>query len=267
MLDLSVDAGLVVDGVDWTVELFEPYCGRVLLVRADGTRLPTTVRFLVNHPGCRPSTRSSMLPAASRGRQPKVLADLPPHRQEQVALRVAHLLEVETGYRGGEPLRPGPGEPRPEYDPATTTVTQRRRAKVAELARLRERDPQHARMLALEHVSLRTLLRMEVQRRRFGAIGCADDRWLRRAGTRPSVTEPIREAIVAVRAETLHRSRVSMRARERLVHQYVRERFGPDVVVPCYETLRQVWIDWVRPGWGQAALRPLGGCCGFGGHR
>jgi len=126
-------------------------------------------------------------------------------------------------------------------------VTQRRLAKVAELSGLRERDPQHARMLGLEHVSLRTLIRMEERRRRFGAIGCADDRWLRQAGARPSITEPVREAIVAVRVETLHRSRVSMRARERLVHQYLRERFGPDVAVPCYETLRQVWIDWFGP--------------------
>ncbi len=110
MLDLSMGAGLVVDGGEWTVELFEPYCGRVLLTcTADGRRLETTVRFLVNHPGCRPSTRSAPMPAADRGRQPKMLADLPPHRQEQVWLRVAHLLEVETGYRGGDPLRPGPG--------------------------------------------------------------------------------------------------------------------------------------------------------------
>ena len=121
MLDLSPGAVLVVDAVEWTVELFEPYVGRVLLARAGGSRLVTTVRFLVNHPNCQTSTRSSTLPAADRGRQPKLLADLPPRRREQVALRVAHLLEVETGYRGGDPLRPGPGEPRPEFDPASTT--------------------------------------------------------------------------------------------------------------------------------------------------
>lgn len=109
MLDLSPGAVLIVDAVEWTVELFEPHFGRVLLARADGSRLATTVRFLVNLPGCRPSSRSSRLPAADRGRQPKLLADLPPQRREQVALRVARLLEVETGYRGGDPLRLGPG--------------------------------------------------------------------------------------------------------------------------------------------------------------
>jgi transposase len=43
----------------------------------------------------------------------------------------------------------------------------------------------------------------------------------------PSITEEIREAIFAVRAETLHRSKVTMRIRERMIHQYVRETF-PD---------------------------------------
>ncbi|MGH3736539.1 MAG: hypothetical protein ACRDT6_13120 [Micromonosporaceae bacterium] len=248
MVDLSAGSGLVIDGVEWTVEGFEPQYGRVLLGRGDGARLPTTVRFLVNHAGCRQSSRHAGLPAANRARQPKTLQDLPAHRRDQVMLRVAHLLEVETGYRSGDPLRAGPGEPRPEYDPAVTTVTQRRLAKVAELRALAGRDPQQARMLGLEHVSLRTLIRLEGNRRRFGAIGCADDRWLRRSGGRPSVTEPVREAIFAVRVETLHRSRISMRARERLIHQYVRERYGPDVSVPCYETLRGVWADWFGSG-------------------
>ena len=248
MLDLSAGSALILDGVEWTVEAFEPQYAQVLLGRVDGTRLPTSVRFLVNHPGCRQSTRSAALPAANRARQPKMLQDLPAHRQERVDLRVAHLLEVETGYRGGDPLRAGPGEPRPEYDPAVTTLTQRRGAKVAELRAMRDRDPQHARLLGLQHVSLRTLVRLEGNRRRFGAIGCADDRWLRMAGARPSMTEPIREAILAVRLETLHRSRISMRARERLIHQYVREKYDPGVVVPCYETLRGVWTDWFGPG-------------------
>src|SRR5258708_22279595 len=103
VVDLAAGSGLVLDGVEWIVEGFEPQYGRVLLGRADGTRLPITVRFLVNHPGCGQSSRSSTLPAANRVRQPKVLQDLPILRQEQVSLRVAHLLEVEDGYRRGDP--------------------------------------------------------------------------------------------------------------------------------------------------------------------
>ena len=76
---------------------------------------------------------------AGRGRQPKLAGDLKPGRRELAGLRMAHLLEVATGFRGGDPLRPGPGEPKPEYDPAATTLTSRRRAKAAELKAL---DPE-----------------------------------------------------------------------------------------------------------------------------
>jgi hypothetical protein len=178
------------------------------------------------------------------------LPDLSSHQQELVALRVAHLQEVETGFRGGDPLRPGPGEPRPEFGPATTTVTQRRHAKVAELAAL---GPDEAGMLGLENVGYRTLIRWETRRRRFGATGCADDRWLRPSGGDPSVSDVVREAILVVHTETLHRSRVSLRTKERLIHQYVREVHGPGAVaqIPSYPTLRRVWLEWFGPNGGR----------------
>ncbi|MGH3614771.1 MAG: hypothetical protein ACRDRK_19705 [Pseudonocardia sp.] len=157
---------------------------------------------------------------------------------------------METGFRSGSPLRPGPGEPKPCYDPAITTVTQRRQAKVAELAAL---DADQARLLGLHQVGYRTLIRWETRRRQFGPIGCADDRWLRGGGGHPSINEQIREAIHAVQQECLHRSRVSMKTRQRLVHQFVREQHGPEMVaaIPCYETLRLVWREWFGPGGGR----------------
>ncbi len=246
-LDLSLGAGLVLDGVEWIVERAEPHFGRVVLVSAGGDRLPASFRFLINHPGCRQSTRQAGVPAADRGRQPAAVGDLTARQQELVALRVAHLLEVETGFRGGDRLRPGPGEPKAHYDPATTTRTQRRRAKAAELADL---DRDEARLLALERVGYRTLLRWEIARRRFGPVGCADDRWLRAGVGHPSVGEQVREAIHAVHVETLHRSRVSMRTRERMIHQYVREQYGTgaQATIPSYGTLRVVWREWFGPG-------------------
>jgi hypothetical protein len=259
-LDLTPGCGLVVDGIEWSVEQLEPQYGRVSLVRDDGTRMQVSVRFLINHPGCRQSSRSrsEALPAANRGRQPKTLDDLLPHQRELASLRLAHLLEIETGFRSGDPLRPAPGEPKTAYDPAITTLTQRRWVKVAELRAL---DPDQARLLALDRVGYRTLIRWDVRRRRFGVLGCVDDRWLRERGGHPSITEEIREAIYAVRQETLHRSRVSMRTRERLIHQYVREQHGPEVAVPCYETLRLAWIEWFGPGgarqrYARSAARP-----------
>ncbi|MGW7821578.1 hypothetical protein ACWGLF_26355 [Streptomyces puniciscabiei] len=61
---------------------------------------------------------------------------------------------------------PSCGWPKPEYDPARTTPTERRKAKVAELAGL---DAHHAKLLGLGSVSYRTLIRWENARRRLSA--------------------------------------------------------------------------------------------------
>jgi hypothetical protein len=206
VLDLSPGAELVLDGVEWTVERREPHLGRVHLVTADGAaRQRVSFRFLANHPGCRASR--TVAAGADRGRQPKTVRDLEQDKRELAELRVAHLLEVATGFRSGDRLRPGPGEPKPQYDPDATTLTSRRLAKAAELQAM---DRQQAKLLGLDAAGYRTLIRWENARRRFGLIGCADDRWLRESGGHPTITEQIREAIFAVREETLRGAKVSM---------------------------------------------------------
>ncbi|MDQ0710637.1 hypothetical protein QFZ55_000089 [Streptomyces luteogriseus] len=245
VLDLSPGAGLVLDGAEWTVERREPHLGRVQLVKDDGTRERMTFRFLANHPQCRSSSRTSSATRTDRGRQRKASEDLNAGRLELTELRMAHLLEVATGFRSGDPFHPGPGEPRAEYDPATTTLTERRHAKVAELTAL---DPQHAKLLGLGSVGYRTLIRWENARRRFGLVGCADDRWLRRSGGTRTVSEEVREAVLAVREETKRMAKVSMRTKDRMIRQYVREEFGPETKVPSYDTLRRLWQEWFGPG-------------------
>ncbi len=106
---------------------------------------------------------------------------------------------------------------------------------MAELAAL---DPQHAKLLGLGSVGYRTLIRWENARRRFGLVGCADDRWLRRSGGTRTVSEQVREAVLAVREETQRMAKVSMRTKDRMIRQYVREEFGPETKVPSYDTLR-----------------------------
>jgi len=244
-MELSVGCRLVLAGAQWQVQEFEPHTGRVLLRRDDGHELATTVRALVNHGDCRPATATAAGPARRRGRQPAGLEDLTSRQRELVAMRYAHLMEVETGYRSGSPWHALPGEPRPGYDPAATTLHQRRLAKVAEMTGL---GADSAVILGLARVSERTLVRWAGQCRRFGIAGCIDGHWLRRSGGHYSMTGQLREAIYAVHAECLHRSRVSMKTRERLICQYIRDRFGPEVAIPCYETLRTVWIEWFGPG-------------------
>ncbi|MFJ9025973.1 hypothetical protein ACIRPU_39295 [Streptomyces sp. NPDC102259] len=191
----------------------EPHLGRVQLVKDDGTRERVTFRFLANHPQCRPSSRTSAV-GADQGRQRKASEDLNAGRLELTELRMAHLLEVATGFRYGDPFHPGPGEPRAEYDSATTTLTKRRHAKVAELAAL---DPAHAKLLGLSSVGYRALIRWENARRRFGLVGCADDRWLRRSGGTPTASQEVREAVFAVREETKRMAKVSMRTKDRMI--------------------------------------------------
>ncbi|MFD0651624.1 transposase [Streptomyces malaysiensis] len=162
--------------------------------------------------------------------------------------RFANLMEVNCGFRSGDPFRPEPGEPRPEYDPDRTTLTERRAAKAAELSALR---PEEARLLlGVARVGVRTLERWERRRRKYGIVGCADHRWLRASGGHPSISEEVREAIFAVRQETQHhRSRVSARTRENMIQRYVREIFeDEEIEVPSYHTLLRVWKEWFGPG-------------------
>ncbi|MFD3661482.1 transposase [Streptomyces sp. NPDC058659] len=179
------------------------------------------------------------------GRQRSGAEDLQEHDLTRARIRMAHLLEVQTGYRSGSRHWAQPGEPRPEYDPAHTTLTERRQAKAAELKQL---DRQEAKHLGLEWFSERTLKRMAAQYAEHGLMGLADGRWTPPLRGRRAVTEEVAEAIRAVHAECLHRSKVSMRTKERMIHQYVAEKFDAEVHVPHYTTLANVWKEWFGSG-------------------
>ncbi|MFF1511261.1 transposase [Streptomyces sp. NPDC058326] len=235
---------LIIDGEVWRVETCLPHLGHVTLIGDEGAPWKVQLSELIHHPGCRPSTRTRKdLPAASQGRQPKSMADLLPVQQDHVMRRLEHIREIETGYRSGDPDAALPHEPLPQYDPETTTLTQRRKAEVTELRRARAMDPALAKSLALHKVSVRTLVRWDTARRKLGPIGLADDRWLREA-TGHRITPEVREALFAVRDESLRRAKLTARDRERLIHQYVRETYGEKTEVPSYDVLRQVWRNW-----------------------
>ncbi len=243
LLELSAGSVLLLAGREWAVSSVEAQHGRVLL-SAGGEERWRSIRWLVRHPDCRPVPDDAAGPARPAG-QPPVLDDLTDYQREVVRLRVAHLLEAETGFRSGDPLNPEPGEPRPGYDPRTTMLGQRRQAKAAELSAL---GPDEAALLGLGQVSERTLRRMAAAWKDKGPAGCIDGRWLRPRAGHPSITEEVREAIFAVRAETRKRSRTSMKDKCVLVAQYVAEKFGPQVPVPGFWTLKEVWREWFGPG-------------------
>ena len=243
LLELSVGSVLRLDGADWTVSAVEARHGRVLL-GAGGDERWRSFRWLAHHRDCQ-AVPSVAEEAAGPSRQPVTLDDLTDYQREVVRLRAAHVLEAETGFRGGDPLRPGPGEPRPGFDPQGTTLEQRRQAKAAELRAL---GAEEAALLGLGQVSERTLKRMAAAMRDKGLAGCIDRRWVRPCSGHRSISEEVREAVFAVRAEFLRRSRMSMRDCHVLVSQYVAEKFGPQVPVPSYWTLRAAWLGWFGPG-------------------
>lgn len=180
LVELSAGSVLRLDGTEWAVAAIEAQYGRVLLKAGAGERW-RSIRWLVHHPDCQPVPDGDAERARPAG-QPPAMDDLTGYQREVVRMRVAHLLEAETGFRGGDPLRPGPGEPRRLYDPRRTTLGQRRRAKAAELRSL---GTDEAAMLGLGQVSERTLKRMAAAWRDRGPAGCIDRRWLRPGGGPP----------------------------------------------------------------------------------
>ncbi|WP_406208414.1 transposase [Kitasatospora sp. NBC_01560] len=244
VLVLANGVQLRLGDLNWTVQEVEPHVGRVVLASAEGRRERRSLRWLMNHPDVQAVAVTDV--SQNRSRQPAGLADLTPQQLQQARIRAEHVLEAETGYRSGDPFRALPHEPRPAYDPAATTLTERQQAKAAELKHFAPAEPA---ALGLRYMSERTLRRLAGRSSEEIVLACADGRWLRASGGHPSITEEIREAIFAVREEFLRRSRMSMMARHRLLHQYVREVFPdfPPEDVPGRKTLTAVWAEWFGP--------------------
>ncbi|MGH3193595.1 MAG: transposase, partial [Streptosporangiaceae bacterium] len=107
LLDLSAGSVLRLDGTEWTVSSIEAQHGRILL-SAGEKEAWRSIQWLVHHPGCQAVPDGATEPARPAG-QPPGLDDLTDYQRQVVRLRIAHLLEAETGFRSGDPLRPGPG--------------------------------------------------------------------------------------------------------------------------------------------------------------
>ncbi|MEU2060996.1 transposase [Streptomyces sp. NPDC013455] len=247
LVQVSAGRRLSLNGVEWTIESVEAHVGRLVLSNGADRTETRSFRWLVNHPDLRVLGQADGGPASGASLQPRSLADLTPNQLERARIRAEHVLETATGFRDGHPSRARPGEPRPAYDPARTTLTERRYAKAAEVKAIPARE---AALLGLKGLGFRTLETLTRLSGESLLLACADGRWTRRRGRRRSITEEIREAIFAVREECRDRARITMAARHRLMHQYVRERFPdfPVKKIPSRYTLAAVWEEWFGPG-------------------
>ncbi|MER7196099.1 hypothetical protein [Streptomyces flaveolus] len=156
LLELAPGSGLLLNGVCWIVEEVLPQTGQVRLRDQDGECRERSIRWLMHRADARPAHVSKARSPDHSG-QPAEAADLSADQLARARLRAEHVLEAETGYRMGDASRALPGEPRSAYDPLTTAVTERRRAKAAELQAL---DRDEAARLGLARMSVRTLERL-----------------------------------------------------------------------------------------------------------
>ena len=144
-----------------------------------------------------------------------MLAGLTVEQRRELGERAAHVREVLTGFRSGDPSRPAPGEPDPEFA-ADVALKARYQAKAAQLG-----------------VTARTVERWVAAYREWGEAGLVD----RRDGSPPAVDARWEDAVRQVLAESVNastptRSAVLARAAARLEKEY-----GPGVVpVPSRAT-------------------------------
>jgi putative transposase len=162
-----------------------------------------------------------------------LLESLPAREREELADLAAHLREVETGYRSGDPARRGPGEPRAGYDPAVVPLlADRVAAKAAELG-----------------VGAATVWRRLRRYRAQGLAGLIDGRSSRVANPLAGADPRLLDAIVAQHAvgeaqdSTGTLARFCRRLGDRLEHEH-----GPgEVIVPSPTTVAR-YIRLLLPG-------------------
>jgi putative transposase len=154
-----------------------------------------------------------------------------------------HIIEITTGL----PPDPPPGAvARPEYDPATRTLTQREQAKVTELAE------------SEQFVGIRTLQRFRARYAEHGLWGLVDQRLVReRAATGRADARVVAAILQALDAET----HVSTGTRSRLIRRVTKsleETYGPGAVPLPGKTTFYKLIDTLsigRHSFGSAVTR------------
>jgi len=138
------------------------------------------------------------------------LAALTAAARETVSTRAAHIRELLTGYRSGTSEAPGPGEPRPEYDPARPLM-KRHAAKAQELG-----------------VGERTLRRWVAQYEGKGEAGLVDSRQVE--GRRSKVDPRWGQACAVIMKRNVNNSTLTAGALLRQVNEHLDKQYGVELV-------------------------------------
>lgn len=157
----------------------------------------------------------------------RAFAGVVPKAQEKAAMEMLkHLLEAKTGYQSGTDEDALQGEPKPQYDPASTNLSQRIAAKAKEL-----------------NMSERVLWNYKADHERYGLYGLIDRRAVRLAdvGPSPEVTAAISRVV-----RKLHdKSNQTLERILALVKKEIRdaENLSDDFEMPSDSTLRRYLLD------------------------
>lgn len=229
-----------VDSREWLITQINHTKGFVRLCDDQGEETTLGLDEFVTHPHIEEITAkpARVLDAA--------VERLDARAREILAKRIAHVYEAETGYRSGTPDVALPHEPRPEYDPATTTLMQRREAKAREL------DNEHAADAGTK-MSVATIRRIAKSLNDGCALsGTVDRRHVRRSFGRYSMNK--NKEIAAACEEVFEKTRLDSnrthKARYLLVKQYLMEVFEydeKDERFPSERTIRRWFQDRFLP--------------------
>lgn len=140
-----------------------------------------------------------------------------------------HINEMITGYRSGDPAQPAKGEPRQDYDPASTSLNDRVTQKVADL----EGTP-----FACKERQLR---RKIAAYRSDGLTGLVDRRKTKLARPLMKVDAKILTAAVAVLDKLARKTKVSKAEKCRQIKQYLDKEYGEKApALPSESTMNRL---------------------------
>lgn len=151
------------------------------------------------------------------------IADLDSAALRHASARLAELHEAKTGYRSGDPSAPAEGEPRVQYDPSTTKVTQRMKSKAAEL-----------------DVAVSTLHAWWANYERYGLPGLVDGRMLRKVDALGKLDPQLRQVMLDAISAGNGKARVPVTALHREVVAAIRR--NPEIdnkTIPSERTFRR----------------------------
>lgn len=203
---LVVGAKVAYDGEVWSV--VDLAGSRATIARAGGRSRSVAITTLLSAPN-RLVVEDEPAAAAGVG---QVFSSLEETERAQLNDRLAHVRELLTGYRSGEPAAPLPGEPRPAYDTARPRM-ERYAAKSEELG-----------------VGLSTLRRWVAAYQEQDAAGLLDLRRHRRADPLRHVDPRWLDMLASVLAEHTGASRPPRHLLLERVAARVEELHGPGVV-------------------------------------